>query len=776
MKVDNKLFTVALFCLFFVTCSYLRAQVQFSPQANRLLRKIEKKAANKNDAALGLDPAEIKFFNLKNRNGTYQVGGLIKITENVVEQELKKLGIEIRSKAGNIWTVNIPLMALASFKQLSGIEYFEIDQPYKLLLDKARITTRVNLVHEGFNLPSKYLGQNVIIGIIDGGFDFLHPTFRDTTGQRYRIISYWNQGAKEGTPPEGFDYGAEYTTEAQLRSIKSDMNQSITTATHATHVAGIAAGSGYGSGIAFRGIAPEADIIAVTPSLSTDTFPAAHSEILDAVQYVVSKAKKLNKPCVVNMSFGGLLEAMDGNSLLEKGLENITNENSGVVLVAGAGNSGNIAGHLKKTFNNDEITTIPVTLPMISEFLKYLPQRISIWGEEGEDFEVQMELINVQGQTQMRFPSFRVSSPEPLDTFALVDKDTIYLYMEGITRAAINNKPFLSITIINNVPININNPLDLISKLRFFKMKIKAASGTIHAWNVGPMQGLPFSNRIPFVGTPVPGTVAGDNNYMILTPGTSRGVITVGAYTTKNEYKDYKGNTRKIQMSATVGDIAPFSSRGPTHDGRTKPEITAPGNVIASAVSARDPSVADSIIVKFDIVNGDTAKYAVYEGTSMATPMVGGIAALLLQANRNLNFTQIKNIIISTAIKDEFTGSIPNGGSNTWGWGKIDAYAAIRSALGLSSVEYTQNKIARSALVYPNPSTGFTNLQLENFAGSVLQLRLVDLQGKIMWQEQISPTTHYSIHPINFGEIAPGLYFLHISDTQGLHSIKILIQ
>lgn len=765
-----KVVSITLFFLLGNGYCFLNAQTPFSPDANRLLRKIETQQA-KNSLSFGLTASEIEAFNLRKRNGVYFVGGLIKVTAAFSEKQLNALGAQVRSKVGNIWTVNIPLAALSEFKRLNGIEYFEMDKSYKLLLAKSRVATRANLVHEGFNLPARYLGNNTVIGVIDVGFDFLHPTFRDTSGNRYRIKSYWNQGAETGTPPQGYDYGAEYATEAQLRAIRSDIQESITTASHGTHVMGIAAGSGYGSGSDYRGIAPEADIIAVTPTLRT------HSEILDAIQYIVGKAKAMDRPCVINMSFGRLFDAMDGNSLLEVGMENIVNEGPGVVLVAGAGNSGNVRGHLTHTFSNDEVTTIPVTVPMVAEFLKNLPQRIAIWGEEGEDFEAQMELINAQGQTQATFPGFKVSSTTPLDTFALIGADTIFLYMEGVTRSPINNKPFLTVLVVNNVPVNPNNPLDLIGKLRFFKMKLKATSGTIHAWNVGLGQGLPFSNAIPFLNIPVQGTVPGDDSYMILTPGTSKGVITVGAYTTMNRYQDYKGKSRSIQQPSEVGDIAPFSSKGPTHDERVKPEITAPGNVIASSVSARDASVGDTIVVKYDIINGDTAKYAVYQGTSMATPMVSGIAALLLQANRNLNFTQIKNIITTTAIKDNFTGAIPSEGSLIWGWGKVDAYAAIRNALGLSSVQYTKSGVARSALVYPNPLPGgFATLQLENFAGSQLDIQLMDLQGKTLLSERLAPLSNYLEHPIALEGLAKGLYFLRLSDTQGMHNIKLVVE
>jgi subtilisin family serine protease len=758
MKLRLLISIAALFS--FLACFspfFLRAQAQFSPKANLLLRKIEARKA-KNSVSMGLNASEIKFFNLKQKNGVYFVGGLIRVSEFFSENQIKALGGEVRSKAGNIWSVDIPVAALSELKTLSGLEYFEIDMGYKLLLDKSRLATRVNLVHDGLNLPKRYLGNNVVVGIIDFGFDFLHPTFRDTSGMRYRIKSYWNQGANFGKPPAGYNYGAEYSGEQEIRALRPN------NFSHGVHVAGIAAGSGYGSGLAYRGAAPQADIIAVTPPSVK-----SHSEILDAVRYIVDKAKALGKPCVINMSLGGLFDAMDGNSLLEVGMENIVNERPGVALVAAAGNWGRVNGHLTHTFANDQVITIPTLEQALSGDL----QTISIWGEEGKDFEAQLELINIRGQSQGFFPSFNVSSPTPLDTFALIGTDTLYVYMEGNPRSALNRKPFLNIILASSQPIDFNNPSNQ-NKLRFFKMKIKARSGTIHAWN--SWVGLPFSNVIPFTGQPVAGAVEGDDNYMVGVPATSRGVIAVGAYTTINEYRDYRGQIRKIPEPSPIGEIAPFSSRGPSHDKRAKPEITAPGNAVASSISSRD-NIEDTLVVKSDVVNGDKAKYAVLEGTSMAAPMVSGIIALLLEANPNLNFTQIKNILISTAIKDSFTGDIPSQGSPIWGWGKVDAYAALRAALRLASVEYNKSGVSRSALLYPIPlSEKKATLQLENFAGSELEIRLIDLHGKTLFALRLTPSANYFEHILELEGLAKGLYFLRVSDKQGMHNLKLAVE
>jgi minor extracellular serine protease Vpr len=757
MKLKFFISVAAFFSLVCFFPYFLRAQAQFSPQANLLLRKIETRSA-KNSAAMGLSASEIKAFNLRQKNGAYFIGGLIWASEFFSENQIKALGGQVRSKAGNIWSVDIPLAALSQLKRLSGLAYFEMDRSYRLLLDKSRLATQVNLVHQGVNLPKRYLGNNTVIGIIDFGFDFLHPTFRDTSGTRYRIKSYWDQGANFGKPPAGYNYGAEYSGEQEIRALRPS------NLSHGTHVAGIAAGSGYGSGLAYRGAAPQSDIIVVSPP-SVES----HSEILDAARYIVDKAKALGKPCVINMSLGGLFDAMDGNSLLEVGLENIVNQSAGVALVAAAGNWGQVKGHLTHTFANDEIATIPA----IDQALYGELQTISIWGEEGKDFEVQLELMNIRGQSELVFPSLKVSSAASLNAFALIGADTLYVYMEANPRSVLNGKPSLNIILASSQPIDFNNPLNR-NRLRLPKMKIRGKSGTIHAWN--SWVGLPFSKVIPFNEQPVAGVVEGDNDYMVGVPATSRGVIAVGAYTTINEYQDYRGQIRKIPALSPVGEIAPFSSRGPSHDKRVKPEITAPGNAVASSVSSRG-NIRDTLVVKSDVVNGDIAKYAVFEGTSMAAPMVSGIIALLLEANPNLNFTQIKNILISTAIKDNFTGNISSQGSPIWGWGKIDAYAALRAALRLASVEYTKSGVSRSAFVYPIPLTEKkATLQLENFAGSELEVRLIDLRGKVLLAQRLSSNANYFEHILELEGLNKGMYFLQVSDKQGMHNIKLAIE
>jgi subtilisin family serine protease len=121
-------------------------------------------------------------------------------------------------------------------------------------------------------------------------------------------------------------------------------------------------------------------------------------------------------------------------------------------------------------------------------------------------------------------------------------------------------------------------------------------------------------------------------------------------------------------------NIASFSLWGPTDDptatDRIKPDISAPGVSIRSSV------------------NSGNGAYASYSGTSMAAPHVAGTVALILSANANLigQFTAVEGILKNTAVQRAYATNCGNEGSSNipndaFGYGRIDAFAAVQSAL-----------------------------------------------------------------------------------------------
>lgn len=135
---------------------------------------------------------------------------------------------------------------------------------------------------------------------------------------------------------------------------------------------------------------------------------------------------------------------------------------------------------------------------------------------------------------------------------------------------------------------------------------------------------------------------AGPTTYTVGSPAAAKDAITVGSFAAVDE----------------LGfRVVSSSSRGPTNDNRIKPDVTAPGHNITSVKS------------------GSGNSYVTYSGTSMASPFVAGVAALMLDANYALTPAAIKSKITSTA---QDWG--PVGADNEYGYGRLQGYEAVKSA------------------------------------------------------------------------------------------------
>ena len=236
-------------------------------------------------------------------------------------------------------------------------------------------------------------GSGVIVAIIDSGIDYLHRDFQNPDGSS-RILYIWDQ-TETGTPPLGFSAGAEYCREDINRALQSEnpleVVPSVDTNGHGTAVAGIAAGNGAESNGENAGVATEADIMAVKVGTKGYKSFARTTELMRAVKYVIDKARQLNKPIAINMSFGMNNGSHRGDSLFETYLSDISTEWKNAIVIP-TGNEGAAGHHFADIISSNQTKNIEFfTVAGINKFY------ISMWKNFVDSLSV--ELIFPTGES-----------------------------------------------------------------------------------------------------------------------------------------------------------------------------------------------------------------------------------------------------------------------------------------------------------------------------------------------------------------------------------------
>lgn len=690
-------------------------------------------------------------YNLTEINSKLFVDAFIKVSNDFDKSKTELLGVELNAKAGDFYTALIPIEKLENLFLINGILKIEIGEKAQISLDNARTLTNVNQVHSGTGLSQSYTGTGVIVGVIDKGFDYTHPTFRNLITNQTRISRVWEQ-SEIGTTPSGFSYGNEIIGQTNILNNGYD----ITTGSHATHVTGIAAGSGGIASSLYKGIAYNSEIVLVPSDLST-------LKVLNGIQYIFNYATSVNKPAVINMSLGSQIGAHDGTSIFDIICSSLVGP--GKILVGSAGNEGGDKLHLGKTFTSSSSSQL--------SFVKFNSSNstagislIDIWGDVGKDFSVAIHVFNTNTNTDEAYtPSYintaLGTSVTTTQNYNLYDADiflpdlcTISAAYEKINSQ--NNKPHVQLYIDNS------NQDD---NYKYILLEITSNNAVVNSWcNSCSFNSLTYASPVQ----------NGDSNMTIAeVGGTGNSIISVGAYTSKNSYTAFNGSTPTIDFPGTLGNIGSFSSKGPTADGRIKPDVTAPGNVIVSSVNHFDTTN------NYNSTNPDTVSglndgttnwwFATMQGTSMAAPVVTGIIALWLQAYPNLTINDIKTILQNTSITDSFTGTglaIPN---NTWGSGKINALSGmqlIELVLNVDSFNSSNNFV-----IYPNPTSSkifatskeyYDNVEVYNTLGQKVYVQAL---GSILSNQEI-----------DLSDLSKGTYILKFSNTEASKSIKVIKQ
>ena len=234
----------------------------------------------------------------------------------------------------------------------------------------------------------------------------------------------------------------------------------------------------------------------------------------------------------------------------------------------------------------------------------------------------------------------------------------------------------------------------------------------------------------------------GDQDWRIITPpADGDSVSAVGAVDQTNE-------------------VAGFSSRGPTADGRTKPEVVARGIGTVCACNFTHDPLDD--------------EFATNNGTSLSCPLVAGSAALLLEADPALAPMMVRNLLMITA---------DNAGNpdNDRGWGRIDVFDAIGLTVDVSEVARTPFDL--QLLASPNPFTHETafDVRLPPHVSETATAALIvfDVTGRRVRGIDVNLAAgrpSWDGHDSRGRRVTRGVYFAHLSVADWRVTTKIVLQ
>ena len=315
--------------------------------------------------------------------------------------------------------VTLPEEFLPALAELEEVEYIEKPKSLVYGLYEAKENSCLTPV----SVPIGELsGKGVLLAVIDSGIDYYLEDFRNQNGSR--ILYLWDQGQEQDTkrgwnPPEGFRVGVEYTKEQIDRALaaedrKEALNivpqQDVTG--HGTGVAAVAASSN--PEILLQGVAPECELLIVKLRNSKESDFPATTELMRAVTYVVRKSLELNRPLVINLSFGNTYGSHDGSSLLERFLDNVSEIGRSCICV-GAGNEGSSGGHF--TANVKDIQLVELAIAEREN-----TTNVQFWKSYEDDFAI--VLITPAGQ-EFRIEEF----DRPVRRKFVFDKTTVLVYI-----------------------------------------------------------------------------------------------------------------------------------------------------------------------------------------------------------------------------------------------------------------------------------------------------------------------------------------------------------
>ncbi|MBQ3630479.1 MAG: S8 family serine peptidase [Prevotella sp.] len=665
----KRLFTTAVALM---VCMVIAAQSKLTTSA---MLRIAKEQAKASSAARGHD----------HMSGTQTDGQRVRLVvktdgaqDAATFASLREAGAEVQARLGKQAVVSVPVDRVHDVEAIDGIVRIDVGHKPQYKTDVTRRETNVSLLNgpEATHPETTFTGKGVTVCLIDGGFDFQHPAFKDSQGHS-RIKCVYMMGDNNGrkftvNDTEAGEYtfpGSVYDTPELIAQLTTD----DPTEYHGTHTAGIAAGSL--SPMGFGGMAPEADIVLIplneveVEGFDEDTEAEEYVEL--ALAFVGAYARQSDQPLVLSASMNNHMGPHNGTGTVPEAIADLS---AYCIPVMSAGNEGGYPIYLHRQLKNATSSVKGLLMPYDESDNRYLYES-GVYGytRTGTTVGVQLNIFNMFANRVVWSSEVLKATPSCEETIKLIsseDNENLAKYFDG--------EMGLGVGSLENGRLKFEAFIDgsvSASGYDFFQLVITGSAGTeFDAWE--SLAGF-YSMKGSDLG----------NSEMSGGDWTSTpNVISVGAYCANTDYRSYDGTPKETEDEEegyTLGDYAWFSSYGTMFNGVEQPTVTAPGVNIVSSVSSYTVD-ADAML---DNMQWQGHPYSSEDGTSMSCPAAAGIVALWLQARPDLTLADVKKVLEETSRNDSFTLDSPQ----RFGYGKIDAQRGIEFLKNLTGIHEIQN-------------------------------------------------------------------------------------